>query len=148
MQDKKIMVASDHAGFELKKTLVAHLAEKGYDVTDLGPYTDAAPVDYPDMAALVANDIRTNPEDFGILVCGSGEGMCMAANKYPFIRAGLVYNEETAEMIRRHNNANVICFGGRMTKPEMAVKALDIFLTTPFEGGRHERRIQKLGDLK
>ena len=148
MQDKKIIVASDHAGFELKKTLVAHLSEKGYDVTDLGPYTDQTPVDYPDMAALVADDIRSHPQDVGVLVCGSGEGMCMAANKYAFIRAGLVYNEETAEMIRRHNNANVICLGGRMTAPDVAVKALDIFLTTPFEGGRHQRRVQKLGDLK
>ncbi len=148
MQDKKIIIASDHAGFELKKTLVAHLSEKGYDVTDLGPYTDQTPVDYPDMAALVANDIRTNAQDIGVLVCGSGEGMCMAANKYAFIRAGLVYNEETAKMIRLHNNANVICFGGRMIQPAEAVKALDIFLNTPFEGGRHERRVQKLGDLK
>ena len=148
MQDKKIIVASDHAGFELKKTLVAHLSEKGYNVTDLGPYTDQTPVDYPDMAQLVADDIRSCPQDVGVLVCGSGEGMCMAANKYAFIRAGLVYNEQTAEMIRRHNNANVICFGGRMTASDVAVKALDIFLNTPFEGGRHERRVQKLGDLK
>ncbi len=148
MQDKKIIIASDHAGFELKKTLSAHLSEKGYDVTDLGPYTNEVSIDYPDMAQLVAEDIGKNPEHIGVLVCGSGEGMCMAANKYAFIRAGLVYNEQTAEMIRRHNNANVICFGERMTPTDIAAKALDIFLTTPFEGGRHERRVQKLGDLK
>ena len=148
MQDKKIVIASDHAGFHLKNTLVHYLTNEGYTVNDLGPSTGDNPVDYPDMAKLVAEDIKKNPSDIGVLVCGSGEGMCMAANKYSFIRAGLVYNEETAKMIRMHNNANVICFGERMTAPERAIKAIKIFLTTPFEGGRHERRIQKLGELK
>ena len=115
---------------------------------DLGPYTDVIPVDYPDKAQLVAADIQEHPQNIGVLICGTGEGMCMAVNKYSFIRAGLVYNEETAKMTRLHNDANVICLGGRTTPPESAIKYLDIFLNTSFEGGRHQRRIQKLGDLK
>lgn len=149
MQDKKIVLTSDHAGALLKNVLNEYLTDKGeYELIVLGPTDDKDSVDYPDMAKMgveaMQNDIATR----GIFICGSGIGMSIAANRYPFIRAALVYQELGAEMARRHNDANVLCLGGRMTDDETAKACVDLFLTTPFEGGRHQCRVEKLGEKK
>ncbi len=146
MQDKKVAIASDHAGFALKKELSSHLKKQGYHICDFGVNDSEHSVDYPDKAKQMISAIKQDSNIWGILVCGSGEGMCMAANRYPFIRAGLGYSEESARLMRLHNNANVLCLGGRLTSFPLALKITDIFLNTPFEGGRHEKRIQKLGE--
>jgi ribose 5-phosphate isomerase B len=140
---KKIAIASDHAGFELKESLKAHLKESGYAVTDFGAY-NLQSVDYPDHVRPVAEGIQKGDFELGVLVCGSGEGVCMSANKYKGIRAGLAWNEEIARLIRAHNHANVICFGGRFTAAHYAIQMLDAFLHSAPEGGNHERRVAKL----
>ncbi len=144
MQGKKIAIASDHAGCELKRQLEDMLVQAGYIVVDYGPDCGQSPVDYPDKAALLAKGIYRREADIGILICGTGIGMSIAVNRYPFIRGALVDSVELAELARRHNNANVLILGGRMISFETAKACLDAFLTTPFEGGRHEARVQKL----
>ena len=124
----RIAIGSDHAGFVLKSALKEWLEEQGYDVNDCGAYSDER-VDYP------------------VLVCGSGQGICMAANKIAGIRAGVIRDDWDAEMTRRHNDANIACFGERATDPATAIAALRIFLTTEFEGGRHESRVELLAAL-
>lgn len=140
-----IYIGSDHAGFELKQAIKKHLAGKNEKVVDLGVFVAEPPADYPDIAHEVAEKVRENNGAKGILVCGTGIGMCMAANKTPGIRAAMVESEQTAEMARKHNDANIMCVGGRILKTETAVKMVDIFLNTPFEAEeRHERRIKKI----
>lgn len=139
----KIAVASDHAGYDLKQALVKHLQEAGYDVTDFGTH-GLNSVDYPDYVRPVAEGIQQHMFDFGVLVCGSGQGVCMSANKYRGIRAGLAWNEEIARLLRAHNHANVICFGGRFTASHYATRMLDVFLSTTPEAGNHTRRIEKM----
>jgi ribose 5-phosphate isomerase B len=142
----KIAIGSDHAGFHLKQTLAAWLDENGYDVTDLGTYNDER-VDYPHYGALVGRAVADGEVDRGVAVCGSGQGICMAANKVPGVRGGVIRDVADAEITRRHNDANVACFGERFTEPQVAIAALQVFLETAFEGGRHEARVEQLGAL-
>lgn len=139
----RLALASDHAGFELKNTLVAHLREQGHEVADLG--TDSlASVDYPDFGKALAETVVAGNAERGILVCSSGIGISIAANRVAGARAAVVMNEDMAEFCRRHNDANIICFGQKYLTPEMAKKYLGIFLATEFEGGRHQRRVGKM----
>ncbi len=143
MQEKKILIASDHGGFALKETLKDYLSAEGYEVVDYGPaFTDS--VNYPDFARLLANGIKTGEATRGILICTSGIGMSIAANRYPFIRAALVHNPELATLCRAHNDANVLVFGAKFVTPDMAKECVNNFLTTAFEGGRHMCRVQAL----
>lgn len=139
----KIYAGSDHAGLALKKVLIAHLEKAGYQVEDVGTHTTES-CDYPDYAHALANKVLADPESKGVLVCGSGIGISIAANRHPGIRAALVHCALEAELSRRHNNANVIVMGGRIIGEEMAKDALDKFLATEFEGGRHENRVRKI----
>jgi ribose 5-phosphate isomerase B len=142
----RIAIGSDHAGFRLKETLKAWLVESGHEVVDVGTHSEER-VDYPDFGAAVGLAVASCEAERGVAVCGSGQGICMAANKVAGIRAGVVRDREDAEMIRRHNDANVACFGERFTTPEIALGALDVFLTTDFDGGRHADRVAKLAEL-
>ncbi|MBR4530916.1 ribose 5-phosphate isomerase B [bacterium] len=141
-----ISAGADHGGFELKDKLVAFLRKEGYEVIDNGTNSPDS-VDYPDFAKSVARDILEKKADFGLLVCGSGIGISIAANRFKGIRAALVTNDDYARLSRQHNNANIIALGGRFTSYEDAEKWLKIFLSTPFEGGRHERRIEKIDNI-
>jgi ribose 5-phosphate isomerase B len=138
-----IVIASDHAGVDLKSQIVALIGEAGRKVRDLGP-ADATSVDYPDYAHAVAEAIATGEAERGILICGTGIGMSMTANRHPLIRAALCHDALTAEMARRHNDANVLCLGARTTGPGVAEQMVNIFLETPFDGGRHQRRVEKI----
>jgi ribose 5-phosphate isomerase B len=137
----RILIASDHAGFDYKEMLGERARDTGHDVLDLGPVNRNA-VDYPDFAHDLARALIAGKGDLGVLICGTG--MSMAANRHRGVRAALCHDAFTAEYARRHNNANVLCIGGRTTGPGVAVQILDIFLATPFEGGRHERRVEKI----
>lgn len=140
----KVSLAADHAGYALKRELVQYLKEKGIPVEDLGTHSQEA-VDYPDFAHRLAKQIRLGPDPVvGILVCATGIGMSIAANKHPGVRAALCHDAYTAEMARRHNDANVLCLGGTTTGLAVARQIVDIFLATPFDGGRHARRVAKL----
>lgn len=138
-----ILFASDHAGLELKRRLLAHLEAKGIDVEDLGPLDDA-PVDYSDLAHLLAERVGSDGSALGVLICGTGIGMSMAANRHRGVRAALCHDAYTAEMSRRHNNANVLCLGGRVLGSGVAEQMVDVFLASRFEGGRHARRVDKI----
>ena len=142
MKIKRVFLASDHAGFVLKKKISNFLARKGIKILDLGTKNKTS-VDYPDFAHLLAKKMKRN-NNLGILVCGSGIGMSMAANRHKNIRAALCNNIKSAKLSRKHNNANVITLGSRLTKKEVALKCVNVFLKTPFDGGRHLRRIKKI----
>ncbi len=144
MQGKKIFLASDHGGVELKNDLVAYLESKKYDVQDCGPTDARVSVDYPDTALQVIQSIHAQPDAVGILVCTTGIGMSMMANRFSFIRGALVMNEDMAKMSREHNNANVLVFGQKYLSKTQARNCVDVFLQTAFLGGRHARRVQKL----
>lgn len=140
VQYKNLWIASDHAGFDLKQLLME--ANPTLPWKDLGPETDGR-VDYPDFAAKLTENL--NPDtDLGILVCGSGQGMAIKANRNPKIRAALCWTTQVAELARAHNNANVLCMGSRVMKHEQCLEILKTFLSTPFEGGRHQDRVNKL----
>lgn len=139
----KIAIASDHGGFEMKNALVDYFSAQGQPIEDLGT-NDSSSVDYPDYAAKMAKHILENKAELGILICGTGVGISIAANRYKGIRAALVYNEEVASLVRRHNNANILVFGGRTMKIEDVIKYCEIFLNSEFEGGRHQNRLNKL----
>ena len=139
----RIAVGSDHRGLELRAKLVAFLRELGQEVVDLGTH-DQQPVDYPDIAALVAYKVARKEVDRGILVCGTGVGMCIAANKVPGVRAAPCHDDITAEISRRHNDLNVLCLSGDLLGEKLADRLVEIWLKTPFEGGRHARRNQKI----
>ena len=141
-----IALAADHGGFELKNLLAEKLAEWGYEPLDLGTYSTDS-VDYPDMAAKMADAIKAGKAERGVLVCGTGIGISIASNRFPFIRAALIHDAFGARLCREHNNANVIVFGGRTTGIEVAYDCLNIFLNTQFAGGRHARRVEKLSRL-
>ncbi len=138
-----MLIASDHGGLALKQIIVDHLIQNGVDVTDLG-VNDETSVDYPDYAALVAEPISKGLEQQGILVCGTGIGMSIAANKYSGVRAALVHDEFTAQMAREHNNANILVLGGRVLEPDLACRMVDTWLDGKFEGGRHQNRLNKI----
>ena len=141
----KIAIGADHGGFELKQILVAMLSDMGHEVSDLG--TDsAASVDYPDFSDQVCSQVLDGKAQFGILVCGTGIGMSMAANKYRGIRAALCDNEYSARMSREHNNANVLCLGDRVLGKGLAENIVEAWLSASFEGGRHQRRVDKFSD--
>lgn len=137
----RVLLASDHAGYALKATLVEFVRELGHDAVDLGPADETA-VDYPTFAHLLANTLREGGGERGILVCGTGIGVSMTANRHPGVRAALCHDAFTAEAARRHNDANVVCLGGRVTGPGVAMQIVRLFLSTPFEGGRHARRVE------
>lgn len=141
-----IPIASDHAGFETKEKAKAILKALGHDPLDLGTHSPDS-VDYPDYAVLVAQKVSSGEFPVGILVCGSGQGMCMTANKFERIRAALVYNSQVASLTRQHNNANIMCLPGRELDEAQLEQILRSWFNSNFEGGRHERRIAKIHDL-
>ena len=138
-----IAIGCDHGGYELKKEIIAHLTEKGVEFRDFGTY-DANSVDYPDIAKLVCRSILDGECENGILVCGTGIGISIAANKHKGIRAAVCSDEFSAKFTRLHNDANVLCLGGRVVGPGLACELVDIFLSTGFEGGRHALRVDKI----
>ena len=140
---KKIFIASDHAGYELKEYIKIKLQKKKILNIDLGPNNNSS-VDYPDFAKKVAHAVKRNNKSIGILVCGSGTGMSMTANKIKGIRAAVCYNSVSTRLSRLHNNANIIALGSRLTKKNVIFKLVEIFLKTKFEGGRHLKRIKKI----
>ena len=139
----KICIASDHAGFKLKESIKDYLINNNVSIIDLGPM-DENSVDYPDYAKRLSNRIKSKKSSMGILVCGSGTGMAMSANKIKGIRAAVCYNLASTRLSRQHNNANIISLGSRLTKKNTALKLVSTFLKTKFEGGRHLRRIKKI----
>ncbi len=138
-----LVVASDHAGFELKEKLKQTLERLGVPYEDLGTHSPES-VDYPDFARRVAEAVQGGRADRGLLVCGSGQGMAMSANRYRGVRAALPFNEETARLSREHNDANVLALGGRVLEHGLAERILEVWLATPFAGGRHEGRVRKI----
>ncbi len=142
----RIAVGSDHAGFHLKTALRDWLVDQGHEVEDVGTFS-AERADYPIYGAAAAAKVASGDADFGVVVCGSGQGICMAANKVAGIRGAVIRDEQDAQMSRLHNDANVACFGERVTDNETAINALRVFLATSFEGGRHQVRVDLLGEL-
>ena len=140
---KKVLLASDHAGFKLKDKIKRFLIKKGNTVLDLGTKNTNS-VDYPDYAHLLSKKMKNNKAQFGILICGSGAGMSMAANKHKNIRAALCYDTKSTKLSRLHNNANVMAIGSRLIKKNVALKCVSTFLKTNFDGGRHLRRVKKI----
>ncbi len=143
----RISIASDHGGFEQKQALVHHLEDAGHGVIDRG-CTSTESVDYPDYAQLVAEDLAANEADLGVLVCGTGIGMAIAANKMPGIRAANCTTPDFAHLAREHNNANILTLSGRFVPLDENEQIVDEFIETPFAGGRHERRVQKIMALE
>ncbi len=141
----KLVIGNDHAGVEFKKTILKHLESQGYEVINVGVDVVES-VDYPDIAKEVSKKIVDNEAQFGILICGTGIGISIAANKVEGIRAALCHNEFTAKLCRQHNNANIIALGARVIGDELAKACVDVFLNTEFEGGRHARRVGKIED--
>ncbi len=144
MPEPILALAADHAGYELKNALKAALATRGVEVVDLGTH-DGASVDYPDMAAALAATLGEGRAGSGVLICGTGIGISIAANRHRHIRAALCHDVTTARLARQHNDANVLVLGARIMGPEVAIDCLAAFLDTGFEGGRHQRRVDKLG---
>ena len=140
---EQIALASDHAGFLLKKLVEKQLKGKGYEVLDLGTNSED-PVDYPDYANLMAETLKEGEVKVGVLICGSGLGMSMVANRHKGIRAALCHSSKSAELARLHNDANILVLGGRLIKQKDAMSCLDKFLSTRFEGGRHSKRVSKI----
>ncbi len=140
---KTVCIASDHAGFNLKEDIKNHLIDKNVSIFDIGPYNDQS-VDYPDFAKKLSNRIKLKKSEVGILVCGSGTGMAISANKVKKIRAAVCYNIKSTRLSRQHNNANIIALGSRLTKKKLSLRLVEVFLKTKFEGGRHLRRVKKI----
>ena len=140
---KKIYISSDHAGFKLKESIKNHLRRKKLDFQDFGPKNDTR-VDYPDYAHKVAKKVKLNKRNVGILICGSGTGMNIAANRHKNIRAAQCFNIKSTKLSRLHNDANIITLGSRLITKKNAFKFVDIFLSTKFDGGRHKKRVDKI----
>ena len=140
---EKIAIGADHAGFEYKERLKKWLEKNGYPVKDFGTFSTES-VDYPDFAHPVASAVEKKEFNIGLLLCGSANGVAITANKHQGVRAALCWNEEVAEITRHHNNANIVCIPARFVTYELAEKILDRFLHSSFEGGRHERRVDKI----
>ena len=140
---KTVCIASDHAGYKLKEDIKNYLIDKKMSVFDIGPYNDNS-VDYPDYAKKLGNRIKLKKSDVGILVCGSGTGMAISANKIKSIRAAVCYNMKSTRLSRQHNHANIIALGSRLIKKNLSLKLVEIFFNTKFEGGRHLRRVKKI----
>ena len=143
MEVNKIAIGSDHAGYDLKKVVVEYLNKRGIEVEDFGPFSDER-ADYPDFAHPVATSVEKKDARLGILICGSGNGINMTANKHQEIRSALCWQEDIAEMARLHNDANIIALPARYISEEEALKCVDIFIKTDFEGGRHANRVDKI----
>ena len=143
----KIVIGSDHAGYRLKELIKRHLAKAGYIVIDVGTFSEE-PVDYPDIATAAIKKFRSEKADRAILICGTGIGMSIAANKFRGVRAALCWNVETAMLSRLHNDANVLCLAGRILEYETALKILDVWFKTGFKGGRHLRRLGKIKQIE
>lgn len=143
----QIFIGADHAGFELKDKIREHVKSLGHEVLDLGTFSEAS-VDYPDVAREVCEKVNEQADSLGILICGTGIGMSMAANKMHGIRAALAHDANTAHLSRQHNNANVLALGARVLSEAVAQEAVDAFLSTEFEGGRHEARVVKINALE
>jgi ribose 5-phosphate isomerase B len=142
-RSKPIAVGADHAGFEYKTAIVKRLNELGFQVADFGTYSSES-VDYPDFAHPTAVSVENSEASCGILVCGSANGVAITANKHQGIRAGLCWQKDVAELTRRHNNANILCVPARFVSLQSALDIVDTFLNTPFEGGRHQGRVNKI----
>lgn len=140
---KPIAIGADHAGFEYKQQIIDWLQHSGFAVKDFGT-NSLASVDYPDFAHPVANSVETQEAAFGILLCGSANGVAITANKHPNIRAGLCWENEVAKLVRQHNDANIICIPARFVSLEQAIDMINIFMQTSFEGGRHQNRVNKI----
>jgi ribose 5-phosphate isomerase B len=139
----KIAIGGDHAGFAYKEEIKSMLQEQGHEMKDFGPFSEAS-VDYPDFAHPVALSVESKETELGILICGSGNGVAITANKHQGIRAALCWTEELGGLARQHNNANVLCLPARFIDLDLAKKIVSAFLATPFEGGRHENRVNKI----
>jgi ribose 5-phosphate isomerase B len=146
MKPKRVAVGSDHAGYEAKARAAQVLASLGAEVLDKGTH-GAQSVDYPDFGASVGRAVASGEADCGVLICGSGIGIAIAANKIAGVRAAVCWNEETARLARQHNDANVLCLGARFVEPELAGRMIRAFVETEFEGGRHQQRVDKLTKL-
>ena len=140
---KKIFISSDHAGYDLKEQIKKKFSKK-FKFQDLGTYTSEVSVDYPKYAHKLCKKVSNNSKNMGILVCGSGLGMSMAANRHKKIRAAVCYSVKNTKLSRLHNNANIITLGSRLTKKNIAFKCLEVFIKTKFEGGRHKKRVKKI----
>lgn len=138
-----IAIGGDHAGLEYKEQLISFLKLEGFTVNDYGPFTNES-CDYPDFAHAVASNVANHMNNFGILICGSGNGVAMTANKHRGIRAALCWNAEVAQLARQHNAANIICMPARFVTYESVLQMTEVFLATAFEGGRHQRRVDKI----
>ncbi len=145
-QNKPVAIGGDHAGYHYKKALINFLEKNGWACTDMGPYSDAS-VDYPDYAHPVANAVESEEAAWGILICGSANGVAITANKHQGVRAAICWNEEIAKLARQHNNANILCLPARFIEEKEAEKLTLAFMNTYFEGGRHEGRVQKIACL-
>ena len=143
----RIAIGSDHRGYHLKEMIVAYLRGKNHEVEDIGARGDES-VDYPDFAAVVAKKVSEGAIDRGILICGTGIGMAIAANKFPGVRAAPCNDEVTAEVSRRHNDLNVLCLSADLIGPRVVEPVVEVWLETEFEGGRHARRVDKIGELE
>ncbi|MCA9258925.1 MAG: ribose 5-phosphate isomerase B [Planctomycetales bacterium] len=143
----RIAIGSDHRGFQLKEQLIALLTSKNHEIEDVGTNGPES-VDYPDFAALVAGKVSSGAVERGILICGTGIGMAIAANKFPHVRAATCADEITAEISRRHNNLNVLCLSADMLSARTVERMVEVWVDTPFEGGRHERRLEKIYEFE
>jgi len=143
MKKLSIALGSDHAGFELKNEIIVSLLEQGYDLQDMGPDSSES-CDYPDFAHAVAEAVQSGQSDLGILVCGSGNGVCITANKHNAVRAALCWEPELGALARQHNNANVLCLPARFVSTEKAMDIVSAYLGAEFEGGRHQNRVNKI----
>ncbi len=143
---KQIAIGSDHAGFELKEYIKTTLNQSGYTFLDFGTFSEAS-MDYPDIAHPVANAVQSGECNNGILICGSGNGVAIVANKYKGIRAAYCWNEEITKLARQHNDANIIVLPGRFISKEQGAQFVSVFFNTEFEGGRHQRRVEKITDI-
>jgi ribose 5-phosphate isomerase B len=139
----KIVIGCDHAGFELKSKIITHLSEKGFEVEDMGCYSEDS-IDYADYAHPVASKVEDNSDVTGILICGSGNGINMTANKHQGVRSALCWTPEISKLAREHNDANILTLPGRFVSEELALEIVDVFFSTEFEGGRHLNRINKI----
>lgn len=144
---KIVPIASDHAGYQLKTKVIEHLKSLGFEVKDYGTSSDES-VDYPDYAHPLASAVNKGEFERGVLICGSGNGVQMTANKYPNVRCALCWGEELAALARQHNDANVIALPARFIAEDEAMRCVDTFFSTPFEGGRHQRRVEKIKNVK
>jgi ribose 5-phosphate isomerase B len=143
---KKIAIASDHGGFDLKESIIAHLLNTGWKVDDLGPYSEDS-VDYPDFGIKLAEEVSGKKVERGIVICGTGIGMSIVVNRFPGIRGTLCSDLFTAKLCREHNDSNILVMGGRLIGKGLAVEIVNTWLNTPFEGGRHQRRLDKINQI-